>query len=98
VAVSSRLKSQREIWPVGNLTFTVLGMLTPLYYPISYLPGWWQTLAHFLPGTYAALMLQGVLGLSPQTPTSMLEQGVLLVGLAVAGTAVALSLYRWREH
>src|SRR2546428_2342627 len=33
IAVSSRLRSQREVWPVGNLIFTLLGILSPLYHP-----------------------------------------------------------------
>jgi hypothetical protein len=32
VAISSRVTSQREIWPVGSLAFTCLGMLSPLYF------------------------------------------------------------------
>jgi len=96
VAISSRVTSQREIWPVGNLTFTCLGMLSPLYYPLSSLPPAWQDVARFLPATYAALLLQGVFGLTPASPETLGEYGLLLVGLAAVGTALALWLYRWR--
>ncbi|HEY6238662.1 MAG TPA: ABC transporter permease [Thermoplasmata archaeon] len=96
VALSSRLTSQREIWPVGNLTFTVLGMLSPLYYPLSYLPPIWQQAARFFPTTYAALLVQGAFGLTPTNPWTMATDSVLLVVLALIGTAIALSLYRWR--
>jgi len=96
VAMSSRLTSQREIWPVGNLTFTVLGMLSPLYYPLSYLPPLWQQAALFFPTTYAAILAQGAFGLAPASTGSMTIDAVLLLVLAVLGTAVALSLYRWR--
>ncbi|MCI4338614.1 MAG: ABC transporter permease, partial [Thermoplasmata archaeon] len=58
ISLSSRLKSQREVWPVGNLTFTVIGMLSPLYYPITKLPPLWQDAARFLPPTYAAFLVQ----------------------------------------
>jgi ABC-type multidrug transport system permease subunit len=97
IAISSRVKSQREVWPVGNLSFTILGMLSPLYYPLSYLPPWWQTVAHFLPATYAALLAQGALGITPQSGTGLLVDALLLVLLCVIGTAVALRLYKWRE-
>jgi ABC-2 type transport system permease protein len=97
IAMSSRLTSQREIWPVGNLLFTTLGMMAPLYYPLSALPPAWQTAAHFLPTTYAALLVQGVTGLEPQPVTSLLLDGGLLVLLAVIGITLALRLYRWRE-
>lgn len=96
VAVSSRVRSQREIWPVGNLTFTILGMLSPLYYPLSYLPPVWQELAHFLPTTYAALLVQGVLGITPAPVGALLFDGLLLVLLALIGIVLALSMYKWR--
>ncbi len=96
VAISSRLTSQREIWPVGNLTFTILGMLSPLYYPLSSLPPLWQAAAHFLPATYAALLVQGALGITPASPGTLALYAALLVVCAVVGTAIALRLYRWQ--
>ncbi len=97
VAVSSRVTSQREIWPVGNLTFTVLGMLSPLYYPLTILPPAWQVVARFLPTTYAALLVQGTLHLPGAVPSDPWLDGALLLLLAAVGTAVALRMYRWRE-
>ncbi len=96
IAISSRVKTQREIWPVGNLTFAVLGMLSPLYYPISYLPPAWQLVAHGIPTTYAALLVQGVLGITPAaTDTLLLYAGLLGLSTAI-GVTIALRLYRWR--
>jgi ABC-2 type transport system permease protein len=95
VALSSRVKSQREIWPVGNLAFTVIGMLSPLYYPLSRLPPLWQDAARCLPTTYAALLVQGTLGLPGAVPSDLLADAALLLVLAAAGTYVALRLYRW---
>lgn len=97
IAISSRLRSQREVWPVGNLVFTTLGVLSPLYYPLSLLPPIWQAVAHFLPATYAALLVQGALGLRATAPGELLLDGLLLVVSAVAGLGAALRLYRWRE-
>ncbi len=97
IAISSRVRSQREIWPVGNLTFTVLGMLSPLYYPLSYLPPVIQAAARFLPATYAALLVQGVFGIKAQSPSEMAVDGLLLLACAGVGTLAALQLYRWRE-
>ncbi len=96
VAISSRLTSQREIWPVGNLTFTILGMLSPLYYPLSSLPPLWQAAAHFLPATYAALLVQGALGITPVPAATLALYAVLLVTCATIGTGIALRLYRWQ--
>ena len=98
IAMSSRVKSQREIWPIGNLTFTVIGMLTPLYYPLSALPVPWQVACHFVPSTYAALLVQGAFGLTPVPALGLVEYAVLLLVLAVAVTLGALRLYVWGER
>ena len=98
IAISSRVKSQREIWPVGNLTFTFLGMLSPLYYPITTLPPLWQDVARFLPATYAVLLAQGSFGLLSATPGELAEDAALLVVSAVVGTVIALRLYRWQGN
>ncbi len=98
IAISSRLRTQREIWPVGNLTFTILGMLSPLYYPISALPPLWQDAARFLPATYAALLIQGALGITPASPAEMAGYASLLAVTVVAVLFVALRLYRWGEE
>jgi ABC-2 type transport system permease protein len=97
IAMSSRLKSQREIWPVGNLVFTVLGVISPLYYPIAVLPPLWRDLARFLPATYAALLAQGAVGVRAASPGELVLDAALLVLSTVIGTVLALRLYRWRE-
>ncbi len=97
IAISSRVKTQREIWPVGNLTFTILGMLSPLYYPLSALPPLWQDAARFLPTTYAALFAQGALGITPASPAQLALYGGLLLLSALIGLAICLRLYRWGE-
>jgi ABC-2 type transport system permease protein len=97
IAISSRIHTQREIWPVGNLTFTILGMLSPLYYPLSALPPLWQDVARFLPTTYAALLVQGALGITPATPLQLGSYAALLGVCALVGLAITLRLYRWGE-
>jgi ABC-type multidrug transport system permease subunit len=101
IAISSRLRSQREIWPVGNLLFTGLGILSPLYLPLWLLPLYWQKIAYFLPGTYAAVIVQSSVGLLPAGVSvgfgSWLDVGLLALA-AVLGTALAVSLYRWGDR
>ena len=98
IAVSSRLKSQREVWPVGNLIFTLLGILSPLYYPLSRVPPIWQALAHILPSTYAALLVQGALGLGPAGSQDLGLDAALLAVSTGIGLAAAWRLYQWRER
>jgi len=97
IALSTRIQSQREVWPIGNLVFSVLGILAPLYYPLSILPPAWQAVARLLPSTYAAELVQGSLGLVPLSGEAMALDAILLVAFAGAGIAMALRLYRWRE-
>lgn len=98
IAVSSRLRSQREVWPVGNLIFTLLGILSPLYYPLSILPPIWREVAQVLPATYAALLVQGALGLDPAGSANLAVDASLLFLSTAVGLAAAWWLYRWREN
>ena len=94
IARSSRLRTRREVWPIGQLTFTTLGMLSPLYYPLSVLPSVWRSVAFVFPGTYAALWVKGSLGL--EGPVLPLTVDAGLLGLsAVVAILVALRFYRW---
>lgn len=97
IAVSSRLRSQREVWPVGNLIFTLLGILSPLYYPLSILPPVWRELARLLPATYAAVLVQGALGLGDAGSTNLVVDAGLLILSTAVGLALAWWLYQWRE-
>jgi ABC-type multidrug transport system permease subunit len=81
---------------VGNLLFTTLGLLSPIYYPISALPVVWQDIARFLPATYAALLAQGIVGVDPQSTYQLGLEAVILIVSAAVGTVLALRLYRWR--
>ena len=98
IALSSRLRSQREVWPVGNLMFTTLGILSPLYYPLSILPPVWREIAQFLPATYAALLVQSALGLRTANGSEMLMDAGFLVLSTAVGLVLAWWLYQWRER
>jgi len=98
IAVSSRLQSQMEVWPVGNLVFTTLGILSPLYYPLTILPPIWQGLARFLPATYAALIVQDALNLPTALPSEAAIDAALLVVSTIIGLILAMTLYTWRER
>ncbi len=98
LAISSRVRSQMEVWPVGSLVFTALGIFSPLYYPLAILPPAWQVAARFLPATYAALLVQGALGFTRTTASEMLLDAALLALSTVVGLAIVLRLYAWRER
>jgi ABC-2 type transport system permease protein len=98
LAISTRVRSQMEVWPVGSLVFTALGIFSPLYYPLDILPPAWQTAAHFLPSTYAALLVQGSLGFTRATVPEMLMNAALLALSTAIGLILVLRLYTWRER
>ncbi|HYM39979.1 MAG TPA: ABC transporter permease [Thermoplasmata archaeon] len=101
IAVSSRLQSQMEVWPVGTLVFTTLGILSPLYYPLAFLSAVspaWAGLARFLPATYAALIVQSALGLPQAMPSEATLDAVLLLVSTIVGLVIAMRLYTWRER
>lgn len=101
IALSSRLQSQMEVWPVGNLVFTTLGILSPLYYPLVWVSDKapvWGEVARFLPATYAALLVQDALNLPYALPGEALLDAALLVGLTLVGIVLAMALYTWRER
>jgi ABC-type multidrug transport system permease subunit len=99
IAISSRLRTRREIWPVGNLAFTMLGMLSPLYYPQSVLPAAWRAVTWFLPGTYAALLAKGGTGLLGPVPLGdLVEDAVLLLVCAAVGLVISMRIYRWGDQ
>ena len=101
IAVSSRLQSQMEVWPVGNLVFTTLGILSPLYYPLAFIVDKapiWADVARFLPATYAALIVQSALSLPEALPGEASLDAILLVASTLIGIVLAMSLYTWREH
>src|SRR5437879_5852966 len=67
-----------------------------LYYPISILPPVWGEVARLFPATYAALLVQGALGLGG--PANLAVDGGLLVLSTAVGLVAAWWLYEWRER
>lgn len=98
LAISSRVRTQMEVWPIGSLVFTALGIFSPLYYPLSILPPVWQDAAHFLPATYAALLVQGALGFTKMNAIDVIVNASLLVLSTLVGLVIVLRLYSWRAH
>jgi ABC-2 type transport system permease protein len=87
----------RETFMFSPLISLVLTVLPPVYYPLSYLPAWAQLIARFSPTTYAAGLVQGVVGHAPLSLASAeLDWGVLA---AVTGALFLVAAFkaRWKE-
>jgi ABC-2 type transport system permease protein len=87
----------REIFLFSSLISLGLTVFPPVYYPISALPGWAQTIAYFCPTTYAANLLHAT-STSTATPiTSLLGDWGVLLAFTIGLLFLAAVKARWRE-
>ncbi len=87
----------RETFMFSPMISLLLTVLPPVYYPLSYLPGWAQIAARFSPTTYAASLVQAsVSGVALPVGTAAMDWGVL-VAVTVALFLVAAFKARWKE-
>ncbi len=87
----------RETFLFSPLISLGLTVLPPVYYPLSYLPGWAQTAAKFSPTTYAAQLVQGAVGLVSISWETAAVDWVILIGFTVALLVIAAVKARWQE-
>jgi ABC-2 type transport system permease protein len=101
--ISTLFKQLREIWPIGNLVFSSLAVLPPIFYPAYLIPPAYQWVAYLAPSTFAAQLADAVTGVGVGPPLSpgILNSPVFdLLGLVAATVFFALAaayLARWRE-
>ncbi len=87
----------RETFMFSPLISLVLTVLPPVYYPLSYLPAWAQLAARFSPTTYAAGLVQGVVGHAPLPLASAELDWAVLGAVTAALFLVAAFKARWKE-
>jgi ABC-2 type transport system permease protein len=87
----------RETWMFSPIFSLVLTVLPPVYYPITYLPGWAQFAARFSPTTYAAELVQGAVGLQPISWSTAMFDWIALVAFTVALFLIAALKARWKD-
>lgn len=101
--ISTLFKQLREIWPIGTLVFSSLGVLPPIFYPAYLIPSSYQWVAFLAPSTYAAQLADAVTGVGlgpPLSPGWLNSPWFDLAGLALSTILFALAaayLARWRE-
>jgi ABC-2 type transport system permease protein len=95
--LSTYFQDIRETWAFSPIFSLVLTVLPPVYYPITYLPTWAATLSRLSPTTYAAELVQGVVGLQPLSFDTAVIAWIVLVGFTVALFLVAAFKARWRD-
>jgi ABC-2 type transport system permease protein len=87
----------RETFLFSPLISLGLTVLPPVYYPLTSLPGWAQTVAKFSPTTYAAQLVQGAVGLIPLSFSEAVLDWIVLVGCVVVLFVIAGVKARWQE-
>ncbi len=87
----------RETWMYSPLISLGLSVIPPVYYPISALPGWAQSLAYLSPTTYAGQLVQAASGLVPLSATHSAVDWLVLLGFTVALFLVAATRAHWRD-
>jgi ABC-2 type transport system permease protein len=87
----------RETFLFSPLISLALTVLPPVYYPLSYLPGWAQTAAQFSPTTYAAQLVQSSVGLVTISGWTAALDWAVLVAFTVALFVIAGLKARWQE-
>ncbi|MCI4331170.1 MAG: ABC transporter permease [Thermoplasmata archaeon] len=87
----------RETFAISPLISIGLTVLPPVYYPISYLPGWVHPIAYLSPTTYAADLLHGAVGLGGPDLTGGAIDWAVLIAFTLGLLVLASLKARWRE-
>lgn len=81
----------------SRLLSTVFTTITPVYYPLTYIPLPFRYLAYLSPTTYAAEIMQGVVGYLQLSGGVMITDWVVLGGITAILLVVVSKNARWKE-
>jgi ABC-2 type transport system permease protein len=87
-----------QSWAFAGIVSTILSALPPVYYPITYIPLPYQYLAYLSPATYAAEIIQNIIGLTAFSGTTILADWIVIIAVATAVSYIAIKKARWREN
>jgi ABC-2 type transport system permease protein len=91
--IASLVPTARFAQPIGALVLYPMLALSGLFFPLSRLPTWLQTVAYLLPTTHAVALLQGVWDGSGWGAHWV--NAAALVALFVAYSALSTKVFRW---
>ncbi|MGC8546308.1 MAG: ABC transporter permease [Thermoplasmata archaeon] len=86
-----------QSWAFSGILSPILTTLPPVYYPISYIPYPYRYLSYLSPTTYAAEIAQNATGFANLGVESYAISWLILIGITVLLTYLALRRSRWRE-
>jgi ABC-2 type transport system permease protein len=81
----------------SRLLTTLFTTITPVYYPITYIPLPYRYLAYLSPTTYDAEIMQSAIGYLKLSSALMITDWIILVGVAVALLIFTSKRARWKE-
>jgi ABC-2 type transport system permease protein len=81
----------------SRLLTTVFTTITPVYYPLTYIPLPLRYLAYLSPTTYAAEIMQNVVGYLQEGAGVVLTDWAVLVGATAVLLVVVSKKARWKE-
>jgi ABC-2 type transport system permease protein len=82
----------------SRLLTTVFTAITPVYYPITYIPLPFRYLAYLSPTTYVAEIMQSVVGYLKLSEGRLIIDWLVIIGLTAALFAVVSRNARWKEQ
>jgi ABC-2 type transport system permease protein len=91
--IASLVPTARFAQPIGALVLYPMLSVSGLFFPLSRLPTWLQTIAYLLPTTHAVALLQGVWDGSGWSAHWV--NAAALVALFVAYSALSTRVFRW---
>ncbi len=86
-----------QSWAFSGILSPILTTLPPVYYPISYIPYPYRYLSYLSPTTYAAEIAQNSTGFANLGVENYAISWLILIGITVLLTYLALRRSRWRE-
>ncbi|GAA2413782.1 hypothetical protein GCM10010191_24480 [Actinomadura vinacea] len=96
MVIGAWAKTQEAAQTVGQLVVLPMAFLGGSFFPLDAAPGWMQAVSYAFPLRY---LNEGMLDVMArgQSPASVLPEIGVLLGIAVAGTFVAVRLFRWDD-
>jgi len=95
--VSTFARDVRDLWVYSPLLNVALAFLPPVFYPLSLIPGPFQSVAYLAPTTYPARIIQSATGLVGLSSTEVLLDFVGGIAYALILIALAAKLSKWRQ-
>ncbi len=86
-----------QSWAFSGILSPILTTLPPVYYPISYIPYPYRYLSYLSPTTYAAEIAQNSTGFVNLGVKNYVISWIILIGITIILTYLALKRSRWRE-